>query len=84
MMGRSTLRLANAEVLPFRFETFVGHVETYVKEIEELVETTRAETLKHNRLVESGAYALAMDPKDGLQPPQSKEPRSSHLFCFSQ
>ncbi|MBT4052406.1 MAG: M28 family peptidase, partial [Bacteroidetes Order II. Incertae sedis bacterium] len=71
MMGRSTLRLANAEVLPFRFETFVGHVETYVKEIEELVETTRAETLKHNRLVESGAYALAMDPKDGLQPPNA-------------
>ncbi|HAY36602.1 MAG: transferrin receptor-like dimerization domain-containing protein [Rhodothermales bacterium] len=74
MMGRSTLRLANAEVLPFRFETFVGHVETYVKEIEELVETTRAETLKHNRLVESGAYALAMDPKDGLQPPKAKSP----------
>jgi len=26
VMGRSTMRLAGADILPFRFETFVGHV----------------------------------------------------------
>ncbi len=73
VMGRSTLRLANAEILPFRFETFVGHVEDYVEEIEKLVEDTRTSTEQHNKLVSSGAYALALDPTESVAPPKAKE-----------
>ena len=72
-MGRSTLRLANADVLPFRFETFTGHVENYVSEIEQLVEDTRTATNKHNKLVSSGAFALSLDPTMNVAPPDAKD-----------
>jgi len=73
VMGRSTMRLANADVLPFRFETFVGHVEDYVEEIEQLVEDTRTTTEKHNKLVESGAFELALDPTKNIRAPEAKD-----------
>ncbi len=73
VMGRSTLRLANADILPFRFETFVNHVGVYVEEIEKLVEDTRTSTEKHNKLVKSGAFKLALDPTESILAPKAKE-----------
>ncbi len=73
VMGRSTLRLANADILPFRFETFVNHVGVYVEEIEKLVEDTRTSTEKHNKLVKSGAFKLALDPTESILAPEAKE-----------
>jgi N-acetylated-alpha-linked acidic dipeptidase len=72
--GRATLRLANAEMLPFRFETFVGHVADYADEVEALADKMREETAKHNKLVESGVYELSYDPQGGIAPPAVKSP----------
>ena len=72
--GRATLRLANADMLPFRFETFVGHVADYADEVEALADEMREETAKHNKLVESGVYKLSYDPKEGIAPPAVKSP----------
>ena len=60
--GRATLRLANADVLPFRFTSFSTHVGTYLTELKELETDLREETEQKNALVESGAYQLAADP----------------------
>lgn len=73
VMGRTTMRLANAEILPFRFETFVNQVDEYVGEIEKLVDDTRSKTEKHNKLVASGAFNLAMDPTENRSAPEAKE-----------
>ena len=60
--GRATLRLANADVLPFRFTSFSTHVAAYLTELKELETDLREETEQKNALVESGAYQLAADP----------------------
>ena len=73
VMGRTTLRLANADILPFRFETFTGHVNEYVGEVEKLVEDLRTSTEKHNKLVASGAFELALDPKESILAPTAKD-----------
>lgn len=72
--GRATLRLANAPRLPFEFTAFADNVALYVSEIEELARTMREETERTNRLLEEGAYALALDPKKELGPPKREPP----------
>lgn len=60
--GRATLRLANADVLPFRFSSFADRVSSYLEELLALEESMRDETNDMNALIESGAYELASDP----------------------
>ena len=71
--GRATLRLANADVLPFTFVPFVDHVKTYADEVMELLEETREETVRDNGLIEMNAYALAADPTKTYVPPGPEE-----------
>ena len=60
--ARATLRLANADILPFRFGPFVKNVETYRDEVMALLKSTRKETERRNALVAADAYTLAADP----------------------
>ncbi len=71
--GRVTLRLAMADVLPFRFSPLVDRIETYLGEIESMADTMREETARQNALIESGAYDLSADPLEPLLPPQAQE-----------
>jgi N-acetylated-alpha-linked acidic dipeptidase len=70
--GRTTLRLANADVLPFRFEPFTEHVKEYLDEVDELAESMRKDRDRLNRLVDDHTYELALDPKGDLLPPEKK------------
>ena len=72
--GRTTLRLANAEVLPFEFQHFANTVAEYTDEVIKLAENLRAETEKENKLIEDGTYALAADPEETFIVP---EPQAS-------
>jgi N-acetylated-alpha-linked acidic dipeptidase len=72
--GRATLRLANAPRLPFGFLELADSIELYISELEELAKTMREETERINRLIENGAYALALDPLKQLGPPKRQEP----------
>ncbi len=67
--GRATLRLANAQRLPFDFTNLVDNITVYVEELEQLADTLRQETARSNRLVSSGQYALALDPEKALLVP---------------
>lgn len=71
--GRATLRLANADVLPLRMSNFAANVRTYLDEVTALADRMRAETERHNRLVENGAFELAADPKKTYVPPEKKK-----------
>jgi N-acetylated-alpha-linked acidic dipeptidase len=60
--GRATLRLANADVLPFRYSNLADNVVRYLAEVEKLAADLRRDTERHNGLVDSGAFVLAADP----------------------
>ncbi|HEX6890816.1 MAG TPA: transferrin receptor-like dimerization domain-containing protein [Chryseolinea sp.] len=71
--GRATLRLANAEVLPFDFHAFHATVNKYVNEVIVLLENMREATEVENRLIENKDYAVAADPTIKFVVPTSKE-----------
>ncbi len=68
--GRAVLRLANAEVLPFRFAALVDNLHHYLEQIEKLAEKKRQEAQEVNQNLADGVYALALDPQKQLGPPQ--------------
>lgn len=71
--GRISLRLANAEVLPFELTAWHSTVDGYLKEIMQTLESMRAEVEKHNKLLEKGVFQLVMDPKKPIREAQTKE-----------
>ncbi len=72
--GRTSLRLANAEILPFEFEHFTKIVSRYVDEVIKLADELRIETKKNNILITTGIYKLSDNPKAHLKAPKIKEP----------
>lgn len=72
VMGRATMRLANAEILPFYFGNFVSTTEGYLKEIMNLTDKMRSETQRHNSLVDNGYYKAAADPTKPFVAPEKK------------
>jgi N-acetylated-alpha-linked acidic dipeptidase len=71
--GRMTLRLADADVLPYHFSSLADNIGRYVDEVTELADRLRTETERANYLVNSGAYELAADPTKTYVPPETKE-----------
>jgi len=72
--GRATLRLANAQLLPFEFAGFTDNVARYVTEVQQLADDMREETERRNRQIEEGLYRLALDPAGSLGPPAVEAP----------
>ncbi|MGI8640445.1 MAG: M28 family metallopeptidase [Pyrinomonadaceae bacterium] len=70
--GRMTLRLANADILPFEFTNFADTVSVYVKEITTLAETMREETKQMNQMISDGTLKSAQDPKEIFVMPKPK------------
>ena len=66
------MRLANAPRLPFEFVGLADNVSLYLSEIETLADTMREETLANNARIDSGVYALALDPTRSLVAPLKK------------
>ncbi|AEM72226.1 Glutamate carboxypeptidase II [Allomuricauda ruestringensis DSM 13258] len=71
--GRISLRLANAEVLPFELTQWHSTIETYLGEVMKTLENMRAEVEKHNKLVKQDTYQLVMDPKKPIAPAKMKD-----------
>ncbi|MBK8811044.1 MAG: M28 family metallopeptidase [Acidobacteria bacterium] len=78
--GRSVLRLANAEVLPFEFTNFGDTVGTYVNEVVRLNDSMREETAALNQLLESGMLVAVQDPKKTFVAPKPNGPVPSLDF----
>ena len=71
--GRTTLRLAGADVLPFEFSRMAKTLKTYGKEVMELAESLRNQTAKTNRMIADGTYKLAADPTEPFVSAKPKE-----------
>lgn len=71
--GHATLRLANADTLPFEFTNFSETVSGYADEVVKLADTMRDETKVMNNLISSGMLKAAQDPKVSFVMPAVKE-----------
>lgn len=71
--GHATLRLANADVLPFEFTNFADTVSVYVREVTVLTDTMREETKQMNQMLTSGMWQSVQDPTQKLIAPKPKE-----------
>ncbi len=73
VVGRATLRLANAPRLPFEFQGFADNIALYVEELEALADQMRKDTELTNQRLDDGTYAAALNPNETLGPPSRKE-----------
>lgn len=71
--GRATLRLANADVLPFEFTGSADTLNQYVNELTKMTDQMREETQSFNRLLADGSYAAVQDPKQNFVLPKPKD-----------
>jgi len=71
--GHATLRLANAEVLPFEFTNFADTVSVYVREVTNLTDAMRDETRQMNQMLASGMWQAVQDPTQKLIAPKPKD-----------
>lgn len=71
--GRTTLRLAEAEYLPFEFQLLAKTVNGYVEEVIKLADELRDKTKKENRLISEGHYKAAADPTKTFVVPNTRE-----------
>ncbi|MBC7570653.1 MAG: M28 family metallopeptidase [Spirosoma sp.] len=78
VMGRCVMRLADADVLPFSFQSFANTVTKYAGEVKKLAETMRTETDRQNKLIQDKRYVLVADPTETMLPPKV-QPAVPHL-----
>jgi N-acetylated-alpha-linked acidic dipeptidase len=72
--GRTTLRLASANVLPFEFKTFYKTVNGYVSEVTTLLDNLRESTELENQLISENRFQVAADPAKTYISPKAKDP----------
>jgi N-acetylated-alpha-linked acidic dipeptidase len=79
--GTMTLRLADADVLPFDFSAAAAAIARYVKEVSDLADARRLEIEEKNRQIEENLPFALSDPKKPFVAPKA-EPAVPH-FDFS-
>jgi N-acetylated-alpha-linked acidic dipeptidase len=72
--GRLTMRLADAEILPFDFRGASQTYERYLTEVIKLADDMRKQTQENNRLLSEGLLKLAADPTLPFVAPKTKSP----------
>jgi len=73
VVGRSVLRLADADVLPFDFRSLQKTISKYLEEVTHLSDQLREENAVENQLLKAKSYQLASDPQKVLFVPKEKE-----------
>jgi N-acetylated-alpha-linked acidic dipeptidase len=71
--GRLTMRIANAEVLPYDFTAFHKTVSGYLTEVMTLLDNMRESTEVENQMITEKHYELANDPTKKLIIPTRKD-----------
>jgi N-acetylated-alpha-linked acidic dipeptidase len=77
-VGTAVLRLANADLLPFRFENLATTVKQYVKELEDLRNRRADEIAERNTQIKEGIFKATSDPRNPTFAPDAKDP-APHL-----
>ncbi len=72
--GHIMLRLADAELLPFREQEVASTVSRYVDELDALAERMRSQTTETNRLIDEHLFEIGVDPDNPVGPPKRDAP----------
>jgi N-acetylated-alpha-linked acidic dipeptidase len=72
--GRTMLRLANADVLPFSFVPMSEAVGRYLDEVMKLADDLREKTAEKNRRIEDGTFVAFFDPTKTWVVPKPEDP----------
>jgi N-acetylated-alpha-linked acidic dipeptidase len=71
--GRATLRLADAETLPFEFSNFAETVTGYANEVMRLTDSMREEANTSNLIITNGMLKAVQDPTTTFIVPKQKD-----------
>jgi N-acetylated-alpha-linked acidic dipeptidase len=71
--GVMTMRLANAELLPYSYTNLASTVQGYVDELEKLLGHERDEVMELNREIDEGTYVAIQDPHEPMAVPKKKD-----------
>ena len=71
--GRMMMRLANADVLPFDFNSFYKTLNDYATEVKTLLDNQRGETETENKMVKENLFNLSKDPTKTYNAPATKD-----------
>ncbi|MFZ6010625.1 MAG: M28 family metallopeptidase [Bacteroidota bacterium] len=71
--GRSTLRIAGADILPFDFKVFHRTVNGYLNEVTTLLDNMRETTEVENQMIQEKRFEYAADPTKTYVAPKPKE-----------
>ena len=62
-VGLTVMRLADADVLPYRFSNLSDAVNDYLKEVQDLLKHKQEQVKEQNRELEDGVYKAINDPR---------------------
>ncbi|MGA2812859.1 MAG: transferrin receptor-like dimerization domain-containing protein [Candidatus Acidiferrum sp.] len=71
--GIATMRLADADLLPFDFSDFADTLQMYVRELKKFAGEQRDEIKERNLKILEGAFTAAADPKETYVAPKKEE-----------
>lgn len=71
-IGHTVLRLADADILPFRFTHLYNAIDSYTQQLVALINDTRELTMIEQKIRAEGLYQLATDTAKHLQPEAPK------------
>lgn len=71
--GRTSLRLADAEALPFDFKSLYKTLNSYASEVIALADQLRESTATENKLIKEKIYSNVIDTALKLMPPSPKD-----------
>lgn len=77
-VGTAVLRLANADLLPYRFVNLATTVQRYVNELQELRDQRASEITERNTEIAESVFVATSDPRDPTYPPKPLAP-APHL-----
>ncbi|HLF13714.1 MAG TPA: transferrin receptor-like dimerization domain-containing protein, partial [Bacteroidota bacterium] len=68
--GRVVIRMADADLLPFEFDSFAATVSIYLKEVEDLADRLRSEAVEHNTQIGEKSLVYVNDPREKAAAPK--------------
>jgi N-acetylated-alpha-linked acidic dipeptidase len=71
--GTAVLRLANADLLPFEFTRLSERVADNLKDVQDLLKTTRDSIEEQNREIEESTFVAINDPRKPMVAPSREE-----------
>jgi N-acetylated-alpha-linked acidic dipeptidase len=71
--GIATMRLADADLLPFDFSDYADTLQMYVRELKKFAKDQQEEIKERNLKIEEGAFTASADPKQKYVAPNKLE-----------